>query len=229
MTARPAGTTALRILAIDTSGEACAVAIAAGGRRIVRSETIGRGHGERLFTMLQSAAAECHAAFADFDRIAVTVGPGSFTGLRVGIAAARGLALAAATTAIGVSTLAVHAATARRNGWTGPLTVLLPARGDLLYGQTFAAEGAALSEARLDSAEAFAGEAAASGAALAGAGSPAVARRRDGPADIRHLAAVPDLDDLLDLAAAAQAPFAPPRPLYLSPPDARPSVPVAAP
>src|SRR5215207_11035135 len=101
------------ILALDTSLEDCAVAIAAGGRVTLVRETIGRGHAERLFGMVEAALAEAGLRLADIDRFAVTVGPGSFTGIRVGVAAARGFALATGKPAVGISTLAAHAAAAR--------------------------------------------------------------------------------------------------------------------
>ncbi|MFO1184820.1 MAG: tRNA (adenosine(37)-N6)-threonylcarbamoyltransferase complex dimerization subunit type 1 TsaB [Bauldia sp.] len=218
----------MRILAIDTSGEACAVGIAGGERRIARSETIGRGHGERLFALLREAVEGAGAEFAGFDRIAVTVGPGSFTGLRVGIAAARGLALATGASTLGFSTLAVHAAEARRAGCRGPLLVVLPARGDLLYGQMFPRQGQEPEEPRLASAAAFAHDSAAVGAAIAGAGARTLTPLLGNPI-IVHERSQPSVEDLLDLAGAAVAPLPPPKPLYLAEPDIRPAVPAGAP
>src|SRR6201989_3424662 len=69
-----------------------------------------RGHAEALLPMLQRVMQQANFGFSDIDRIAVTTGPGSFTGLRVGIAAARGLALAAEKPAVGLSTLSAYAA-----------------------------------------------------------------------------------------------------------------------
>ena len=99
------------LLAIDTAGPDCAVALArsgAGGAEILvrASERIGRGHAERLMPMIEAALRRSASVdFADLDRIAVTTGPGSFTGVRVGIAAARGLALALDIPAVGVGSL----------------------------------------------------------------------------------------------------------------------------
>jgi tRNA threonylcarbamoyl adenosine modification protein YeaZ len=106
----------MRILAIDTSLEACAVGIDQDdltAAAVILSETIGRGHAERLFGMITAALLEAHVTLADIERFAVTVGPGSFTGIRVGIAAVRGFALATKKPAIGISNLAVHAESAR--------------------------------------------------------------------------------------------------------------------
>src|SRR2546430_11003896 len=103
----------MRVLAIDTALGACAAAVLdARLGEILASESrpMLRGHAEAIMPLI---ARVMDAAFVDFallDRIAVTVGPGSFTGLRVGIAAARGIALAAGKPAIGLSTLSALAA-----------------------------------------------------------------------------------------------------------------------
>jgi tRNA threonylcarbamoyladenosine biosynthesis protein TsaB len=98
------------LLAVDTAGPACAVALlheVAGNALIIASmtEVIGRGHAERLIPMIEVLMAESGKALADLGRIAVTTGPGSFTGIRVGVAAARGLALALDIPAVGVGSL----------------------------------------------------------------------------------------------------------------------------
>lgn len=75
-----------------------------------RFELRTRGHAESLMSMLEAVMAEAKLGFADLDALAVTVGPGTFTGLRVGLAAARGLALARALPLVGVTTLEAVAA-----------------------------------------------------------------------------------------------------------------------
>jgi tRNA threonylcarbamoyladenosine biosynthesis protein TsaB len=93
------------ILALDSSGAACSTAVWADGAVVARRfEAMARGQAERLMPMIQATMAESGRTFADLDMIAVTVGPGSFTGLRVGLAAARGLALAGDIPAAGVTT-----------------------------------------------------------------------------------------------------------------------------
>ena len=118
----------MRVLAIDTALGACAAAVLdARLGEILASESLPmlRGHAEAIMPLI---ARVMDAAFVDFallDRIAVTVGPGSFTGLRVGIAAARGIALAAGKPAIGLSTLSALA-TLRGFSWKsprGPVTI----------------------------------------------------------------------------------------------------------
>jgi len=94
------------VLAIDTALDACSVAIARGGETLSHlSEAMNRGQAERLAPMAQEAAAQAGVGFAEIDRVAVTTGPGSFTGVRVGLSFARALALALNKPCLGVSTL----------------------------------------------------------------------------------------------------------------------------
>src|SRR5919204_2428098 len=102
----------MRVLAIDTALEACSAAVLDPDGGITASESLAmtRGHAETLMPLIARVMNGARVEFAQLDRIAVTVGPGSFTGLRVGIAAARGIALAAGKPAIGLSTLSALAA-----------------------------------------------------------------------------------------------------------------------
>ncbi len=210
----------MRLLAIDTALEACAVGVTGPGGPVIRSEVIGRGHAERLFGMVEEAMAAAGLAFADLDRIAVTAGPGSFTGLRVGIAAARGFALVAGCPAFGISTLAAHAETARPQLGGRPVLTVLDARAGGLYGQLFAADGTPLTAPAVETATHFADLAAAHDACLVGAG----ARLIPGGPHILHELSAPDMQAVLALAARAGADASPPKPLYLRPPDAKPAV-----
>src|SRR5262249_18834389 len=103
---------AMRVLAIDTALEACSAAVLDTSSGITASETLAmtRGHAEAVMPLIARVMSEAVIEFADLDRIAVTTGPGSFTGLRVGISATRGIALAAGKPAVGLSTLAGFAA-----------------------------------------------------------------------------------------------------------------------
>lgn len=126
-----------RVLAIDSALAACSVAVLVDGRLAAhRFEPMARGHAERLLPMVREVAAEAGLGFADFELFAVTVGPGHFTGLRVGLAAAQGLALAWGRPLAGVTTLeAVAAATPAGDR---PLVVALESKREDLYVQVFA-------------------------------------------------------------------------------------------
>ena len=213
----------MRLLAIDTASEACSVGIVDGDRVFTLSGDAGRGHAERLMGMIATAMAEAGLAFADLDRIAVTVGPGSFTGVRVGIAAARGLALVAGTSTAGVTTLAVHATEARLAFGPRPVLAVVAAGRGELYGALYDAEGSELEPPRAGSAQAFAALAD-GGAVLAGSGADLLlaALPMDTGVQVAHRRLSPSVGALCMLALRSPATDGPPRPLYLRPPDAKP-------
>lgn len=126
----------MRILAIDSATEACSAALFEDGALIAAAcEVIGRGHAERLVPMI--------AEFPDrgrADRILVSLGPGSFTGVRIGLAAARALGLAWQAEVLGYPTLALIAAMARRDQ-PGPVSVCMTAGHGEWFVQDFAADG----------------------------------------------------------------------------------------
>ncbi|GAM97212.1 tsaB protein [alpha proteobacterium U9-1i] len=94
------------VLAIDTALDACSVALTRDGEALAAlSERMDKGQAERLAPMVRETMAEAGMTFASLDRIAVTTGPGSFTGVRVGLSFARALALALSKPCVGVSTL----------------------------------------------------------------------------------------------------------------------------
>jgi tRNA threonylcarbamoyl adenosine modification protein YeaZ len=209
----------MRLLAIDTALEACSVGVVDGDRTVVRSQNIGRGHAEILMGQVESALVEARLEFASLDRIAVVVGPGSFTGLRVGIAAARGFALVTGKPAVGIGTLSVHAAEA---GGRPVLATLAAGRGEI-YGQFFAADGSEAGTARVASPEVFAAQLTGD-TVLAGSGADLVIAAL--PMDVRprviHRNAAPDIATLCRVALAAPAAAGAPKPLYIRPPDAKP-------
>src|SRR5207237_9840175 len=99
----------LRVLALETALEACAAAVLdTAWTELAASETLpmARGHAEALMPLVARVMDGANIEFDELDRVAVTVGPGSFTGVRVGIAAARGIALAAGKPVVGLPPLA---------------------------------------------------------------------------------------------------------------------------
>ena len=140
------------VLAIDTTLAACSTAVLdTADDRILAGESLPmmRGHAEALLPLIARVMDESGKAFADIDRVAVTTGPGSFTGLRVGIAAARGIALAAEKPAVGISTFAAYAAPHIADDKTIPVIAAIDARHEHVYLQVFAPGGRTFTTPRL--------------------------------------------------------------------------------
>ena len=135
------------ILAFDTSGPACSVVVWRDGTVLARRrDVMERGQAEALMPLIAAAMEEAGIGYAALGRIAVTVGPGSFTGVRVGLAAARGLTLALDIPAVGLLTSEVLAAAVpspERKIATRILVAIDTKRGDL-YVQQFSIDGDSL-------------------------------------------------------------------------------------
>ena len=209
------------VLALDTALDACSVAVVHDDHPLaVRTESMARGHQERLAPMVAVAMGEAGLAFAGLDRIAVTVGPGSFTGLRVGLAFAKALSLALDIPCIGVGTLEALAAGVS-GGQNMPLLVCaLDAHRDRVYLQAFS-RGRSLGDPENLSLEAARARLASLGTdrATPAVGSGATLLDFVGPAS----SASPAIDPvaLARLAANRPAPDQRPAPVYLRAPDAR--------
>ncbi len=133
------------VLAIDTATNACSAALWVDGDvRASRFEPMSGGHAERLIPMVQEIAEEANRAVKSVDLIAVTIGPGAFTGLRVGLAAARAFALSAGAPCLGLTTLEVIAAGVGPLG--NPLVIGLDSKRSDVYIQVFGPNGQPASE-----------------------------------------------------------------------------------
>ena len=204
------------ILAVDTCLGACSAAVTAGGRVLAaRSEVMERGHQERLAPLVREVMEAAGVAFADLTRIAVTVGPGSFTGLRVGLAFAKGMGLALERPVFGVGTLEALAASASE---VGPVAAVIDARREQVYLQPFR-DGRALDRSEALTAEDAAArlQALGGGWMLVGSGAALLAPHLTGATV--HARTTPDPAVVARLGATA--PLSPPTPVYLRAPDAK--------
>jgi tRNA threonylcarbamoyladenosine biosynthesis protein TsaB len=215
------------VLAIDTALEACSAAIFDSDQGAIiaaDTEIMARGHAEASMPLVERVIREAGLDFFAIDRIAVTVGPGSFTGLRVGIAAARGIALAARKEIVGITTLAALAAPYLAAEPNAPVAAAIDGRHRHVYFQLYGAQGRVLLSPRIVPVEDAVHAAAGASARLVGSGARMMA---DIWPDPIHLPAIderraPDIDWVARLGADANAREAPPKPLYLRPPDAHP-------
>jgi tRNA threonylcarbamoyladenosine biosynthesis protein TsaB len=222
-------------LALDTALEACSVGLSIREQgeteSFGRSIMLGRGHAEHLMSELAALLAEAGLTYKDLDRIAVTIGPGSFTGLRVGLATARALGLALKIPVIGASSLLALALTASKAGHTGSVAALVDARRNQIYGQVFALAANGDAPSPLSNASA---ETAADFAVLC-AKQANLLMIGSGVALVRQAANDHGLDDTLGLEATCPnmtalacwaldqpIPQESPAPLYLRGPDAKP-------
>ena len=213
----------MRVLIVDTALGACSAAVVEDGRLLgLRTELMTKGHQERLAGMARDAVADAGGGFGALDRIGVTVGPGSFTGLRVGLAFAQGLGAALSRPVVGVSTLNALAASVEAGGL---VAAVIDARRGQVYARLFR-DGVAL-----DAAEALPLDVAVErileadvAPTLVGSGAVLLSETfpdRFGEAVSEPLAA-PTPEALARLTAAADPAAALPRPLYLRAPDATP-------
>jgi tRNA threonylcarbamoyladenosine biosynthesis protein TsaB len=218
----------MRVLAIDTALDACSAAVLDTSRPgIAASETLAmtRGHAEALMPLIARVMDIAELNFNELDRIAVTTGPGSFTGLRVGISAARGIALAASRPAIGLSTLAGLAAPLIAEDDTSNVVAAIDARHEHVYLQIFGSGGRTLVSPRIAALSDAVRAAVTGPARLIGSGAPLLAKawpRGVDPPLLVDQRGAPDISWIARLGAAAADGFGPPRPLYLRAPDAQP-------
>ncbi|MDE2227538.1 MAG: tRNA (adenosine(37)-N6)-threonylcarbamoyltransferase complex dimerization subunit type 1 TsaB [Alphaproteobacteria bacterium] len=214
----------MKVLGLDSTGGQCAVAVLDGERvAAAHAETMARGQAERLLPLIAETLTAAGIAPAALELIAATTGPGSFTGIRVGLATARGLALATGRQAVGVRAFDAYAAAvppAARRGRA--LVVAVESKRDEFYLQAFAPGGSALGPA----AQVLPRDVDAwlpSGPLLL-AGDAAARLRRQIPARDATIAPGTAAVDAVHVAQLGRALLAsgagePPRPFYLRAPD----------
>lgn len=203
------------ILAFDTSAAHCAAALLSGGQVIAeRVEAMSRGQAERLVPLLEEVLAEGGADWSELTALGVGVGPGNFTGIRIGVSAARGLALG-----LGVPAVGVDAFEALALGTQGPVLASVPGPSEQVWlGGSLSALAAGPELVRPQSVRRDLAE---PGLICIGAQAEVIADVLDAEA---RVPAEPIAVGIARLAAArCDAVDTAPRPLYLRPPNAAPS------
>ncbi len=216
-----------RILAIDTALDAVSACVfddGIGEPLALETIVMQRGQAEALLPLLDRVVSET-GGFDALDRIAVTVGPGSFTGLRVGIAAARAIGLACRVPVVGVSTLAALAAPLILAAEPGLVVPAIDAKHGSLYFAVFGPDGRPLVTPRVATVRETVRLLGSGPVRLAGSGAPMLAIEAWSvrlAAEVVGETGAPDITFVARLGLLADPYGAPPRPLYLKPPDAKP-------
>ncbi|MBV9078755.1 MAG: tRNA (adenosine(37)-N6)-threonylcarbamoyltransferase complex dimerization subunit type 1 TsaB [Methylobacteriaceae bacterium] len=220
----------MRVLAIDTALGQCAACVLDTEAGLLAEESIAleRGHAEVLMPLLERVMSQVEGGFSALDRVAVTVGPGSFTGLRVGIAAARAIALAAGVPAVGVTTLSALIAPFMAEARSRLVAAAIDARNGRVYAQALAPSGRLVVQASVMTVRELVRALGSTAVTLVGSGASTVAvdAWSVGLEALVHPGPTyPEIAWVARLGAAARPGEALPKPLYLSPPDARPQAP----
>jgi tRNA threonylcarbamoyl adenosine modification protein YeaZ len=208
----------MRVLAIDTALAACAAAVLDTDHGIIASESLPmvRGHAEALIPLIARVMKQSDMTFRDLARIAVTTGPGSFTGVRVGLAAARGFGVATGLPVVGVSTLSVYAA---------PVVAAIDARHDHVFLQVFGPGGQTRLSPRLARLSEAIRVASDAPACLVGSAARAVAdglATNAAPPRAVDPREAPDIVWVAQIGAVTPQAQSAPNPQYLRAPDAQP-------
>jgi tRNA threonylcarbamoyladenosine biosynthesis protein TsaB len=218
----------MKILAIDTALDACQAAVFDSGEEkllAILSYEMRRGHAEALIPIIADAMTAAGIDYPDLDRIVTTVGPGSYTGLRVGISAAKGLAIASGKPAIGVTTLAALSAPLIEDDPAVPVVAAIDARhGNVFFHMAGAAQRILLTP-RCSSIEEAVLTVCSGPVRLVGPAAPLLAAnwpRLGNPPVSVDLRAKPSIEWVARLGAAAEPLRAPAKPLYLRAPDVTP-------
>jgi tRNA threonylcarbamoyladenosine biosynthesis protein TsaB len=218
----------MRLLALDTALAACSAAVldTASGS-IVASESLAmtRGHAEALMPLVARVMQTAGLAFRDLDRIVVTTGPGSFTGMRVGIAAARGFGVATKVPVVGVTTLSAYAAPYLGTDDRSPVVIVIDARHSHVYLQAFTSGGRTLIAPRIAPLSEAVRTASQASSHIVGSAArlvaAALAQTAPKPMTV-DAADAPDIAWVARMGAVAPDSQTPPKPQYLRAPDAQP-------
>jgi tRNA threonylcarbamoyladenosine biosynthesis protein TsaB len=216
------------ILAIDTALDACAAGVldTEAGRMIAQeSQAMKRGHAEALMPLIGRVIKRSGTEFTKLDRVAVTTGPGSFTGLRVGLSAARGIGLAANKPVVGLTTLTAFAAPVVSQNAERPVVSAIDARHGQIYFQVVSGNGSSLVWPRVGPIEEALGASQFGAPHLVGNAAEMLGQLwpADAPPFKINSQPAPDIAWVAWLGAAVRPDAAPASPFYLRPPDAKPS------
>lgn len=212
----------MKVLVIDTALGLCTAAVGDLDEVVARTEAMTRGHQEALAPLAEAVMAGAGLAFGDLLAIGVTVGPGSFTGLRVGLSFAQGLGSALDVPVVGLSSLDALAASVALDD--RPVAATIDARRGQVYARMFAPDGKPLDAAEATPLEMLAGRLAGAGQAGRVVGTGAVLAAEAVPGWTAMDLAGPSPEALIRLTRHAldQGEVAAPRPQYLRAPDATP-------
>jgi tRNA threonylcarbamoyladenosine biosynthesis protein TsaB len=218
----------MRILAIDTSCGAASIAVLDSDAQqaiVHESVTMARGHAEVLAPMLERAMREVEGGMGSIERVAVAVGPGSFTGIRIGLAMARAIALTLEVPVVGISTLVAFAGPLLEEAKPGVIAAAIDAKHGQVYFQLFESNGRLIFSPRAltvrDAVRLIGG----GPARLSGDAAQMIAeeaQRGGGDFDASQALAFPDIVALARIGLAADPAAWPARPLYVKAPDAHP-------
>ncbi|MBB5762827.1 tRNA (adenosine(37)-N6)-threonylcarbamoyltransferase complex dimerization subunit type 1 TsaB [Methylorubrum rhodesianum] len=217
----------MRILAIDTALEACAACVATDDSDDLLAEEsmpLVRGHAEALLPLIERVMARVEGGFEALDRVAVTVGPGSYTGLRVGLSAARAIGLAAGIPVVGVTTLSALLAPQLALNGEDAVVAAIDARHGAVYLQAMSVTEGTVIPPRHVALEEAVGLLGGRRAILTGSGAPALAAAAGAAGLAVEVAetGAPQIAWVASLGLVADPDQALPRPLYLRGPDAQP-------
>ncbi|MBB6469636.1 tRNA threonylcarbamoyl adenosine modification protein YeaZ [Aminobacter lissarensis] len=214
------------LLAIDCAASLCAASVydVAAGRELGRCvRDLGKGHAEHLMAVIDEALTQAGKSYADLGRIAVSTGPGSFTGVRVAVSAARGFSLALKVPAVGVTTLEALAAETRDKFGTRVVLAALDAGRAEIHAAVYDETGNALRKPAVLTLDEAASIVASEQVALAGTASQLIADAvRDKVFTFGPISATADIGTYARLAAGKAGDGERPKPIYLRAPDAKP-------